>query len=239
MPNLKPIIPRWRDWWDGLLSLLFPEYCRHCGQALNQHEQFLCRPCLSRLPATHFENNPVNPVVQSFWGRVPVDYATSLYHFRKGEVLQNLLHQLKYRNQPEVGQLLGRISAQRLIRCRDFPQPDCLIPVPLHPLKEKQRGYNQSLLIARGMAEVLQLPIMDQVLIRRHYKPSQTRKTRYERWENVKDAFALSPAHPDYTHLMLVDDVLTTGATLEACCRTLNQIPGAKISIVTVGFASK
>jgi ComF family protein len=228
-------------WIDGLLALFYPETCMNCQEALNQYERYLCRPCISRLPLTGFENQPDNPVVQTFWGRTQVHFAASIYHYRKGETLQGLIGRLKYQGDPLTGVFLGQLAGKTLRKAKGFPRPDYLIPVPLHPRRQRKRGYNQCEMIARGLSEILSIPIETSLLKRAVFNPSQTRKGRYERWENVEGIFQTTYPIDQFhhKHLLLVDDILTTGATLEACCAALSQIPGATISVVTVGYASR
>ncbi len=232
---------RLAPWIDGLLALIYPEICMNCQDALIQHERYLCRQCVSRLPLTGFENLPDNPVTQTFWGRTPVHFAASIYHYRKGETLQKLIGRLKYHGDPDSGIFLGRLAGKTLIKTKAFPQADYLIPVPLHPRRQRKRGYNQCEMIARGLSEVLAIPMEASLLKRTVFNPSQTRKGRYERWQNVEGIFETAlPLDPFHNkHLLLVDDIITTGATLEACCSALAQIPGATISVVTVGYASR
>ena len=232
---------RFGPWIDGLLALIYPETCMNCQEALNQHERYLCRQCVTRLPLTGFERISDNPVSQSFWGRTPVHFAAAIYHYRKGEIVQRLIGRLKYHGDPDTGVFLGQLAGRTLMKTNKFPQPDYLLPVPLHPRRQRQRGYNQCEMIARGISEALNIPIETSLLKRRVFNPSQTRKGRYERWQNVEGIFETTKASDPFhnKHLLLIDDIITTGATLEACCSALTQIPGVIISVVTISYANR
>jgi ComF family protein len=230
-----------KPWLEGLLALIYPETCMSCQIALNQNESYLCRKCVSRLPLTGYEKHGDNPVAQAFWGRTQLHFAAAIYHYRKGETLQRLIGRLKYHGDSSSGEFLGRLAGRRLKKAGEPYQPDYLIPVPLHPRKQRKRGYNQCEMIARGLSEVLDVPMETGLLRRTVFNPSQTKKGRYERWQNVEGIFeTIQPSnHFHDKHLLLVDDIITTGATLEACCSALAQIPGATISVVTVGYANR
>lgn len=203
-------------------------------------DEILCRKCTSNLPRTGFEWSADNPAHQSFWGRTPVGFAASAYYYRKGELLQKLIHLLKYKNRRDVGVFLGRITGKLILKSPFFQLPDYIVPVPLHPRKLRIRGYNQCDFLAKGISEELHVPVLNDFLIRKIYNPSQTRKTRFERWENVEGIFCVSnQENMDNKHILLVDDVITTGSTLEACCLPLNQIPETTVSIITVGYSAK
>jgi ComF family protein len=193
---------------------------------------------MHELPATNFHKEHDNPVAQSFWGRAAVEYATAAYFFRKGNRVQKLVHQVKYKGQKEMGTVLGREMGKSL-RDSSFIEVDLIAPVPLHPQKYRKRGYNQSEWIARGIAEMLEKPMDVQTLVRRIFTTTQTRKKRYDRWENVDSGFGLT--NPDsFTgrHILLIDDVITTGATLEACIHAVLSAPGTKVSVATLAFTS-
>jgi ComF family protein len=232
---------RLNPWIDGLLAILYPEICMNCQELLNQHERYLCRPCITRLPLTGFEQSRDNPVSQTFWGRTPVHFAAAIYHYRKEETLQRLIGRLKYHQDPGAGRFLGQLCGKALRKAKDFPQPDFLLPVPLHPLRQRKRGYNQCEKIALGISEVMDIPLETSLIKRRVFNDSQTTKGRYERWQNVEGIFQIAQTTQPFhnKHLLVVDDIITTGATLEACCSELSQIPGSTISVVTVGYANR
>jgi ComF family protein len=182
--------------------------------------------------------NEENPVFQIFAGRAPISLATSFCRFDKGGHLQHLLHQLKYKGNREVGIKMGMLLGYDLIQHSLYQDIDTIIPVPLHPQKEKKRGYNQSTEICKGLSESMNRPLITGNLVREVHSASQTLKGRFERWENVSGIFSVkNGALLTGKHLLLVDDVVTTGATLEACCEPLLKIPGVKVSIATLACA--
>ena len=220
-----------------LLHLFFPPLCPGCGSMLTKGEPFLCMQCTCRLPRTHFQNWPDNPVASLFWGRVRVEQATAWCLFQKESLFRGLIHTLKYGDNPELGVALGRAFARDL-EGSGFQLCDGLVPVPLHEKKRRVRGYNQSERIAAGMASVLRMPVIFDLLERHAGQATQTRRHRYERWENVERSFSLREAkRADGKHLLLVDDVVTTGATLEACAQLLLTIPQVRVSIAVLGVA--
>jgi ComF family protein len=221
------------------LNLLVPSKCLSCGINLLKFEQFVCKTCLNKIPKTRFYENSESVVSQAFWGRVELQYAFSVYYFHKGSILQKLIHQVKYRGVKELAFELGKEMAYDLAESEFKKSVDLVIPVPLHPLKEQKRGYNQSDWLASGFAEVLEKKYSKAVLKRVHYTSTQTKKTREQRWENVKDAFEVEDAPTiENKHVVIVDDVLTTGATLEACAAKLLACKGTKVSVVTLAYAS-
>ncbi|MFO8001852.1 MAG: ComF family protein [Marinilabilia sp.] len=224
---------------SGLSALFFPVVCKGCGETLSHSQNVLCRACESELPRTRYEKMPVNPVVQMFWGRARLEYASALFYYRKGERLQNLIHQLKYKGAKEIGTYLGQLGGKILNEAEIPISPDAIVPVPLHPRKQAIRGYNQTSLIAEGMHSVSGIPVMHDAVIRTKHSGSQTRRGRYERWENVEGIFkVLFPELLRNKHLLILDDVVTTGATLEALCHALDEIPDIKRSVLTIGCAA-
>jgi len=223
---------------QDLLGLLFPELCAACGIQLYRGEHCLCSKCLYDLPYSDHHLHTDNRAAKKFWGRLPLGHVFALLHFKKGNAVQQILHSLKYRNQPELGVTLGRMIAEKLLLNKQSNYPDLIVPVPLHRRREKLRGYNQSLCIARGIAEVLQIPLSEGNLKRIIATESQTRKNRYSRHENMVGVFELqnTSAFRD-KHVLLVDDVITSGATLEACAIALLKHRVNKISIAAAAFA--
>ena len=219
------------------IDLFFPRICLVCGEKLYQQEEILCSKCLYDLPRTNFHLEPKNQLEMMFWGRFPVEKATALLYFKKGSGYRKLIHQLKYKGKPGIGIFMGRLLAEDL---SDWATGiDYIVPVPLHPKKKKIRGYNQSEIIANGLSEILKIPVDNQTLIRSTFTQTQTRKARYERWENVKSVFAVSNSQTfQGKHILLVDDVITTGATLEGSVQALLNIRDLKISIAAIGMAS-
>jgi ComF family protein len=223
---------------EGFAGLFWPNVCACCSIGLMRGEQYICSHCMFELPATNFHKEHDNPVAQIFWGRAPVEYATAGYFFRKGNRVQKLVHQVKYKGQKEMGTMLGREMGKHL-RDSCFSDVDLIAPVPLHPHKFRKRGYNQSEWIARGVAEVLNKPLDIHTLVRRFFTASQTRKKRFDRWENVDSGFGLvTPDSFAGRHILLIDDVITSGATLEACVHAVLSTPGTKASVATLAFTS-
>jgi ComF family protein len=221
-----------------MMNLVFPRICTLCGNYLFASESTLCHHCLRSLPRTQFETYRDNKVEQLFWGRLKLEFGVSIYYFRKSETVQHLMHEIKYRNNRDLATILGKEMGRILKESGLNSSVDCLIPVPLHYDKLRQRGYNQSELIAGGASSVLDIPLGTDILKKARFTTSQTRKARYERWVNVEESFVVNNLSMDGAHFLLVDDVLTTGATLEACGQALLTIPGAKVSIATVAMAS-
>ncbi len=227
-----------RSYADSFFELLFPRVCYGCGAHLFENEHEVCNRCLRSLPRTGFELVDDNPVSRLFWGRIFVERSASVFYYRKGELLQKLFHRLKYRGGRKLGHVLGKQAGNILFQSGFTAGVDILIPVPLHEKKYWQRGYNQSELIAQGISEALKIPVVADNLIRTVYTESQTNKGRFERWENVSSIFALKDAGQlDGKHVLLIDDVVTTGATLEACVSALKSNADIKVSIATIGCA--
>jgi ComF family protein len=223
---------------DDFLALFFPRLCAGCHTALVRGEDVLCLGCLIDLPKTGFEKQSDNPVAQLFWGRADIRLATSFCSFDKGGIMQHLMHQLKYKGSTEVGEKLGKLLGIDLIKSEPFREIELIVPVPLHPKRERSRGYNQSAVIGKGLSSAMEIPLVTGNLIRNHYSNTQTNKGRFERWENVKELFAVrKPELLAGKHLLLVDDVVTTGSTLEACVQVLLKIPGTTVSIATLAYA--
>ncbi|MCL3780061.1 ComF family protein [Prolixibacteraceae bacterium JC049] len=227
-------------WLSGntVFELLFPRLCSCCGNRLLQSESCICSYCIFHFPKTHYHLLPDNPVEEIFWGRVKLKSATAFLFFSKGSQYQKLIHQLKYQRGTDVGRILGQHLGSDLSNSRRFFNIDYIIPVPLHPNKEKKRGYNQSLIIAEGMSLSMRKPILDGNLYRKLENPTQTRKNRFQRWKNVEGIFDVRNATElKLKHVLLIDDVITTGSTLEAACHPLVQA-GAEVSIATIGHVS-
>lgn len=223
---------------SGLLQLFYPKICVACNVELKGSEETLCLSCVTRLPKTFYHKVADNKCYQNFTGRVPIIQATSFVYFTKSGMIQHLLHQLKYKGKKEIGICLGRIFGAELQKNSWTNTIDGIIAVPLHRKKEMQRGYNQTELFVRGIAEVTGIPVLTGVLIRAKSNETQTNKTRAERIENVREVFALkSPDRIEGKHILLVDDVLTTGATLEACALELMKAGNVRISIATMAIA--
>jgi len=192
-----------------------------------------------QLPITNFHLDIDNPLAEIFWGRVKLLQAVAWFYFRKGSVYQEAMHLLKYNDRPDIGFLLGRQFGYELNRQPTFIKPDLIIPVPLNPKKYRKRGYNQSEVIARGLSAGLHVPVMTTILLRPVATSTQTRKNRYERYLNVTGKFRMhKPELIENKHVLIVDDVVTTGATLEACAETLLAVAGTTVSVATLAWAN-
>lgn len=227
-----------RDWLHSILNLFYPRVCAACGESLLKDEETVCLKCRYLLPKTGYELNPDNPLAQTFYGRVKFHAVTACFFFAKSGKVQHLIHELKYKGNKEAGVFLGQQLGDTIKDAPLFQGIDYLIPVPLHPKREKQRGYNQSLMIAKGINEVTGIPIGDKYLIRAVNTATQTKKSAEERYKNVKDIFEVRfPEELEGKHVLLIDDVLTTGATLESCAHQLENISGIVISAATAACA--
>lgn len=222
----------------SLINLLFPRVCAACGNHLLEWEDTVCTTCRFLLPKTGYEVHLDNPLAQMFYGQMPFHAVTAEFFFSKTGKVQNLIHGLKYHGCRENGVFLGREIGKSLLKAPDYQDIDVIVPIPLHPKKEKSRGYNQSHVIAQGISETMNVPIVEKCLVRNVFTATQTKKSRDERWENVKDIFELKN-HEKLVgkHVLLVDDVLTTGATLISAGKALMQVERIKISVATVACA--
>lgn len=219
---------------NDLASLFYPRNCICCHRSLNRGEQDCCVICLAELPRTNFANFSDNPVAKLFWGRIELTFGFSVFHFTKGGKLQQLMHSLKYKGKTQIGEFLGREIGKELINSKRNSQIDLIIPVPLHPKKERLRGYNQSDYLARGINDITQIEMDTKSLKRSVHTSSQTRKSKFDRWQNVDSIFELSNSKKiEDKNILLVDDVITTGSTLESCAHTLLK-NGAKSVGITV-----
>jgi len=220
------------------INLIYPRTCAACGNTLYKHEKIICTSCLIHLPKTFFHQDKNNPLFQLFWGRIPIQMISSCYFFNKGNKVQNLIHLLKYKNRPDIGVYIGQLYGNDLKTCHKLNDLDVIIPVPLHKSKLKKRGFNQSEAFADGLSLSLNIPVDSSSFIRNTATESQTKKTKLERWENVKNKFSvIDSSKIEGKHLLLVDDVITTGATLEACAQILLQTAGVRISLVSMAVA--
>ncbi len=223
---------------NDFIALIFPHVCVSCGKSLYKNEQSICTYCAYYLPKTNFHLYNNNPIAKIFWGRVPIFSAAAFYGFNKGGKVQHLIHQLKYKGQQHIGVSVGKLYGYELKYCDDFNCVDTIIPVPLHPKRQRKRGYNQSDCFAEGLAESMNVKADLKTLYRAVESETQTKKSRFNRWENVESIFQVRDATAlEGKHVLLVDDVITTGATLEACAHTLLKVPGVKVSIVCMAYA--
>ena len=223
---------------NDLLHLFYPEACAACGNSLYEGERSICMLCRMLLPRTGFESEPGNPVEKQFWGKVNIRAAASLYSFRKGSKVQHLVHRLKYHGDTEAGTEAGRILGAALKDSGRFAGIDAVAPVPLHRKRLLTRGYNQSQPVSEGIAEILQVPCVPELLKRIKASESQTSRGRYARWENAGTAFSVgSPDEVKGRHILLADDVITTGSTLSACAEVLLDHGAAGVSVASLAFA--
>lgn len=227
------------SFWHRLLDLISPRCCVVCGHRLSVTEEIICVRCNFHLPRTGFQRNPYeNEMAKLFWGQIPIERATSLFYYEAHAETANILYELKYRDHPEIGEVMGRMLAKEIQPSGFFDGIDEIIPIPLAKKRLRQRGYNQSMEIACGVSEMTGLPILNKVIERTAFEGSQTRKGRWGRNENVEHVFKLADASAIRgKHLLLIDDVVTTGATMIACSKELLKVPDIKISVLSLGFA--
>lgn len=233
-PLRNPIIRAVQD----LGSLFLPRVCGGCDRGLRQFEESLCSHCVADLPRTRFHDDPRNRVEELFRGKVQLASASAFLHFSRTGMVQRMLHRIKYHHDQQLANELGRRMAEDIKDSPRFRSVDLLLPVPLHPKKERMRGYNQSQLLVDGMRQVWPVEDLGKGLVRMVRTPSQTKRNRLDRWQNVKEAFHLPDATPlKDRHVLIVDDVVTTGATLEGCVLVLQEVPGIRVSVYTAACA--
>lgn len=220
--------------------LFYPHTCHGCGSDILHEDSLLCAMCFVNLPHTNYARHANNPIEKIFWGRLPLVAAHSEFYFAKESLIQHLVHQLKYKGNRDIGIFLGGLMAKSLLNSNRFNKLDGLIPLPMYPDKEKKRGYNQAAVICDGMSKEMNVPVLGNYLLRQKLTETQTKKHRVERWENVAGSFVIKNGEQlTGKNLLLVDDVVTTGATLEASGQLLHQIAGVQLSIATLMVASK
>lgn len=224
----------------SITNLFFPRLCTGCGNDLYGDEEAICLRCIDNLPVTNFHLHANNPVEKIFWGRLPVTCATSYLYFTKDSLLQHLLHEFKYKGNREIGYYFGRCMGKSYRLSNRFDHVDALLPLPLHPRKEKKRGYNQATILCNGIADVMQIPVLKNVVAKPISTETQTHKNRITRWQNMEGKFVVNGAHlAAHKHILLVDDVVTTGATLESCGHELLRVDGLRLSIGTLAYTSR
>ena len=222
---------------ESLLHLAFPHVCEGCGSDTLSADHYLCLHCLDALPTTNFFLHKDNPVEGLFWGRIPVEEGGAQFYYTKESMMQHLMQQFKYRGHKELGIYLGRLMGHALQASGRFHDVDALVPLPLHTSKERRRGYNQAALLCAGIAEVWKKPVVGNAVVRTEATESQTRKSRVERWQNMEGKFRIKDEQAlSGRHVLLIDDVVTTGATLEACGQALKTAPQLRLSIATLFF---
>ena len=237
--STSPVLQFLSEVHESLLHLAFPHVCEGCGSDILDKNSELCLKCFSSLPATNFHMYPNNPIEKMFWGRLPLANATAQYYFTKESLMQHLMHQVKYRGNKELGFYLGRLMGRALASANRFSDIDAIVPLPLFRLKEKRRGFNQATILCEGIAEVLDKPVLKSAVMRNAFTDIQTKKNRIQRWQNMEGRFQLLDAATiEGKHVLLVDDVVTTGATLEACGTELLKASNTKLSVATLCFSS-
>lgn len=226
------------NWWTRILDFISPRLCVICGERLSPTERSICSVCVLHLPRTTYQFSPDdNPMAQLFWHLTPVERAAALLYYEPHSELARLIYDLKYHDRPDIGEDMGRLMANEMQLAHYFDGIDVLLPVPLSRKRLRQRGYNQSEMLAIGVSDITHLPIVTNALRRKHFVKSQTRLSRHERQENVEDMFELRDgSRLQGKHVLLIDDICTTGATLIACIDALKNIPGIRLSVLTLGF---
>jgi len=222
----------------SLINLFFPTVCAACKSFILSNENIICTICRHELPLTNHHLNPENEAFKKFYGRIPVEHASALLYFHKKGMVQELIHNLKYKGHEEIGAVLGEWYAEDLKNSGILNNVDAIIPVPLHKKRLKERGYNQVTKFGMALSDNFNIPLNTKILIRNVYSKTQSKKNLLGRSEGIESVFDVAFSEKDYNkHFLLIDDVLTTGSTLEACSKALLKIPGAKISIVCMAMA--
>ncbi|SHI99278.1 ComF family protein [Aquimarina spongiae] len=220
-----------------LVYLFFPMYCAACNSTLHKNERTLCTSCRHELPLGDFHNVNAKKIEKVFYGRVKVENTASLFLFQKDSLVQNLIHNLKYRGQQKVGEELGKWLGQNLSEIPGFQNINIVIPVPLHPKRLKERGYNQVAKFGIEISKKLNADYIDFVLKKNSYNSKQSKRKKQSRWKNTAETFEVqNPSLLENKHILLVDDIITTGATIEACAQALKSIPGIKISVACMAI---
>jgi ComF family protein len=224
---------------ESILHFFFPHICAGCGSDILDDKNELCLRCIDSLPETHFELHRNNPVEKKFWGRLPVQSATAQFYFTRESLIQHLIHQFKYKGNAGLGLQLGKIMGVSLKSSEHF-HADALVPLPLFSHKEKRRGFNQSEILCKGIAEHLHIPVLKEVITRPRHTETQTHKGRIERWKNMEGKFVLTNAEAiEGKHILLVDDVITTGSTLESCGAELLKAANVRLSIACLSYSAR
>jgi ComF family protein len=233
-------LPKLSSWIDPVFWLYFPKNCPACGRPLKLFGANICGRCSQNLPETHFFEAPNNPIEKIFYGRLPISAGAAAWYFHKNSALQALLFQLKYKSNKDVGLFIGKQMGALLAASERFSSIDALVPVPLHPQALSKRGFNQAALICEGIGQVWHKPVLTGAIARTKHTSTQTKQTRAERWDNMEDAFTIKdPTSINGKHLLIIDDVITTGATIEACGKTLLTIKDVRVSVAAAAYPLK
>ena len=223
---------------NDLWNLFFPRYCVSCGELLGRHEECLCMSCLVKLPRMSVYQRSAGEVEKVFWGKYPIEKATAFLYYTKGSDVRSILYGMKYYGDYRLAFFLGKCMAREFLEDSFFDGIDCLVPVPLHADRQRWRGYNQSEALAQGIATITGLPVCTDALSRHSPTDTQTDKSLYDRWLNVKGVFSVQkPTELRNKHILLIDDVLTTGATMTACTDALKNVEGIRVSILALAMA--
>ncbi|MFC4816117.1 ComF family protein [Flavobacterium sp. GCM10023249] len=221
-----------------LLNLFYPKVCSGCSQFILESENHLCTVCRHEIPLTNHTAFKENEAYKKFYGRIPTQHVSSMFYYHKKGVTQQLIHNLKYKNQQHIGTILGEWYAEELAQQSVIKSADYIIPVPLHKKRLKERGYNQVTTFCNALGKELNINVNNDLLFRNHHTISQSKKNLTSRSNLAENTFDIHFDEQHHNkHFLIVDDVLTTGATLESCGRAILKIPGAKVSIVTMAFS--
>jgi ComF family protein len=222
---------------QDLLGIFFPKLCIGCNRTLLKNEDYICSTCSYHLPVTNFHLQKNNLLEKIFWGRVNIEKAFSFLYFKKGNITQKLLHELKYKGNKDLGNYIGTIFGEKLQH--HLGDINCVVAIPLHRTKLKKRGYNQSEFFAAGLSSQLKIENLSAFVSKKNATETQTKKNRYERWENVEKIFEVeNPTVFKDKHVLLVDDVITTGSTIEACAHSITEVTNCKISIASIAITA-
>lgn len=226
-------------WTEAILHTIYPELCLCCKQAIKPKDLGLCLQCEYDLPLYEDDIVEHNNLNKTFWGRVPTQRVYSFLLMKSKNNAQSLIHALKYKSKKNVALKLGRKLGRNILDSPYYKKPDILIPIPLHPKKQKIRGYNQAELIADAVSEELLVPVRTDIVKRLKHQSTQTKKDREERWKNVDSIFAITTHEHSLNnqHIMIIDDVITTGATIDACAQAFREINGIRISAASLAYA--